>query len=135
MDTFEAVTKAVSDPNRARILKMLEGGELCVCQITAVLGLANPTVSAHLAQLRRAGLIGQRRSGRWVFYALRDIPEKPEALRMLEMVRQSLNDDDTVSHDRVLLAEIGKVPVADLCGPIRTATIKASRARAEKVLA
>lgn len=70
LETFETVAKAVADPSRARILKLLEGGELCVCQITTVLDLAPATVSKHLAALKTAGLLQQRRDGKWVYYRL-----------------------------------------------------------------
>ena len=66
LETFEIVAKAVADPSRVRILKLLEGGELCVCQITAVLDLAAGTVSKHLAALRTAGLLQQRKDGKWL---------------------------------------------------------------------
>lgn len=63
LETFETVAKAVADPSRVRILKLLEGGELCVCQITTVVDLAPATVSKHLAALKTAGLVQQRRDG------------------------------------------------------------------------
>lgn len=62
---YQAVLKAAADANRARILKMLEGGELCVCQIVAVLGLSASTVSKHLSLLRGGGA-GRRTKGRQV---------------------------------------------------------------------
>ena len=70
MQEFTRVFKAFADRNRARILKMLEGHELCVCQIEAVLGLKQSTVSKHLSVLKRAGLVEARRKGTWVFYSL-----------------------------------------------------------------
>ena len=70
IETFETVAKAVADPSRVRILKLLESGELCVCQITAVLDLAPATVSKHLSALKTAGLLQQRRDGKWVYYRL-----------------------------------------------------------------
>ena len=66
------VLKAMGHPVRLRILALLRNGELCVCQITALLALANSTVSAHLADLKRAGLVSKRKEGRWVFYRLAD---------------------------------------------------------------
>ena len=66
------VLKAMGHPVRLRILAMLRGGELCVCQMTALLDLATSTVSAHLADLKRAGLVTERKDGRWVFYRLTD---------------------------------------------------------------
>jgi len=58
---YEDVMKAAADPTRVRILKILEGGELCVCQIIAVIALGQSTISRHLFLLRAAGLIEDRR--------------------------------------------------------------------------
>lgn len=56
LEIFEIAAKAVADPTRIRILKLLQGGEVCVCQLTTVLGLAPATVSKHLSVLKGAGL-------------------------------------------------------------------------------
>lgn len=65
-----AAAKAMGHPTRLRILGMLRTGSLCVCQMTAVLELAASTVSGHLAELRRAGLVTERKLGKWVEYSL-----------------------------------------------------------------
>jgi DNA-binding transcriptional ArsR family regulator len=65
---LERMLKAAADVTRLRILRMLEGGELCVCQIVEVLGLSQSTVSKHLLLLRNAGLIEDEKRGKWVFY-------------------------------------------------------------------
>lgn len=62
--------KALSDETRLRILALLEEGELCVCDLMAVLDLPQSTVSRHLAYLRNAGLVVDRRHGVWMFYSL-----------------------------------------------------------------
>jgi ArsR family transcriptional regulator len=62
--------RACSDPTRLRILGLLRGGELCVCDLVAVIGSPQPTVSRHLAYLRRAGLVLARRDGLWAYYRL-----------------------------------------------------------------
>lgn len=64
------VTKALSDPTRLRILRLLFPGELCVCQMVAALSLAASTVSRHLSLLEDAGLVEVRRTGRWAYYRL-----------------------------------------------------------------
>ena len=61
---------AASDATRLRLLQALAGGELCACQLVALVGLANSTVSRHLAVLEQAGLVEHRKSGRWVHYRL-----------------------------------------------------------------
>lgn len=62
--------KALSDPTRLRLVSLLQGGERCVCDLTDALGSPQPTVSRHLAALRRAGLVAQRQVGRWRRYRL-----------------------------------------------------------------
>lgn len=62
--------KALADPTRLRIVVLLTAGELCVCDILAVLHLPQSTVSRQLAILKSAGLVADRRAGRWVHYRL-----------------------------------------------------------------
>ena len=62
--------KALGDPTRLRIVKLLERGERCVCQLTAALGMGQSRISRHLAILKDAGLIEDRREGKWVHYRL-----------------------------------------------------------------
>ena len=93
MKTFIRVMKALSDPNRVKIMKMLEAKELCVCEITAVLGLAQSTVSKHLKILEDAGLIESRKAGAWVNYS---VPANFEN-QYAEIIQNHLKDwlDDT----------------------------------------
>jgi arsenate reductase/ArsR family transcriptional regulator len=121
IETFETVAKAVADPSRVRILKLLEGGELCVCQLTTVLGLATATVSKHLAALKVAGLVQQRRDGKWVYYRLAERAINAYAPPFLAMVRTSLADDPTIAEDRRLLAMVNEVAVQVLCDQGRAA--------------
>jgi ArsR family transcriptional regulator len=65
---LELVLKAAADTTRLRILRLLEEGPLCVCQIVEVLGLSQSTVSKHLLLLRNAGLVVDENRGKWVFY-------------------------------------------------------------------
>jgi DNA-binding transcriptional ArsR family regulator len=106
------VLKALGHPVRLRIAAMLRGGELCVCQLTAVLGLAASTVSAHLSDLKRAGLVQERKDGRWVLHRLAD---DPAAVAHLEPVWQSIARDPQVEADARLLRELRRVPVEELC--------------------
>jgi arsenate reductase/ArsR family transcriptional regulator len=79
---YESVLKA-ADPTRVRILEVLEGGEMCVCQVIAILSLGQSTVSKHLFLLRAAGLIKDRRDRKWVYYTLDRGSDSPYAARML----------------------------------------------------
>jgi len=62
--------KALAHPVRLRILALLRDGELCVCEVAEVLGLAPSTVSEHLTDLRRTGVVREWKVGRWVHVAL-----------------------------------------------------------------
>jgi ArsR family transcriptional regulator len=66
----ERIFSAAADPNRLRILKMLEVKPMCVCEITACLGIAQSSVSRHLSLLRDAGLVADSKRGLWVDYSL-----------------------------------------------------------------
>ena len=106
------VYKALAHPARLRILAMLRGGELCVCQITAVLDLATSTVSAHLSELRRAGLVAERKDGRWVAYRL---VEGDAQQPLLEQLARLLENDSRARADADLLRRLRRVPVERLC--------------------
>jgi ArsR family transcriptional regulator, arsenate/arsenite/antimonite-responsive transcriptional repressor len=106
------VFRAIGHVARLRILQMLRGGGLCVCQVTSVLELAPSTVSAHLAELRRAGLITERRDGRWVTYTLVDTSS---VASLLDQVWALAGASSEVAGDARLLQELRKVPVAELC--------------------
>jgi DNA-binding transcriptional ArsR family regulator len=121
LETFETVAKAVADPSRMRILKLLEGGQLCVCQITAVLDLAPATVSKHLTALKTAGLVQQRRNGKWVYYRLAERDFNAYAVPFLALLRASLSDDPTMIKDQRLLAAMKEIPLQTLCGQGRAA--------------
>jgi ArsR family transcriptional regulator len=67
---IEQSFRALSDRTRIRILRLLEGGALCVGDLVAVLDVPQPFASRHLAYLRKAGLVTEERRGKWVFYGL-----------------------------------------------------------------
>jgi DNA-binding transcriptional ArsR family regulator len=112
LDRAHAITRALASPARLRILAMLGSGELCACQITEVLGLAPSTVSAHLRELRLAGLIGERKQGKWVYASLQD---EPEAARWTVLARETVEGDPQIAADASLVAELRRLPVEDLC--------------------
>src|SRR5512144_3373902 len=116
MRDFELAMKAVGDPTRTRILKLLEEGGLCVCQVQAVLGLAPSTVSKHLSILKTAGLVRDRRDGKWIEYALSD-GGNPHAKALLGMLRGPLDLDPAVLGDRQRLREVRAVPREILLRP------------------
>src|SRR6266480_1631068 len=74
--SMDAVFKALGDPTRLRILGLLAGGEVCVCDIHQSLGIPQPRASRHLSYLRRAGLVRTRKDGLWVHYQLAPLDDK-----------------------------------------------------------
>ena len=105
---YEAVMNAVADPTRVRILKMLEGGELCVCQIIAVLALSPSTISKHLFLLKSAGLVNDRKEKKWVHYSLDHESDDPYVAGILRELASWLDRDPVITRDRVRLAEARK---------------------------
>jgi ArsR family transcriptional regulator, arsenate/arsenite/antimonite-responsive transcriptional repressor len=115
MREFMAITKALSDPGRVRILLALRRHELCVCQITELFGLAPSTVSKHLSVLHHAGLILSRKTERWVYYRLPDKSATVEVREALDWVQKSLNKTDEIIADAKRLAKILKMDLKEIC--------------------
>jgi len=92
------VMKALSDPGRVKVLKMLEAREMCACEIIRLLGLAQPTVSRHLKVLADARLITGRKVGSWVHYRLapRDEAARPYVRAMLQALSGWLEADPEI---------------------------------------
>jgi len=99
MRDFVATARAIADPTRVRILKLLEGGELCVCHVQERLDLAQSTASKHLRVLHDAGLVARRREGLWAYYRLETEPVTACNLACLTYVAHSLNDDPRIVAD------------------------------------
>lgn len=93
--------KALGDPTRLRILKLLEHGELCVCHLTATLGMGQSRISRHLSILARAGLIDVRREGKWAYYRMGD----GGTLRRIRACHAGLEKDRAVTKDRKSVLE------------------------------
>lgn len=94
--------KALSDPTRLRLLGLLAEGEVCVCFLCEALKLVQPTVSRHLAYLKRAGLVTARREGQWSHY--RWAPQAdPLARQLLAGLRGGLAKHDGLERERQAL--------------------------------
>jgi DNA-binding transcriptional ArsR family regulator len=106
------IHKALAHPVRQRLVAMLREGELCVCQMTAVLDLAASTVSAHLADLKRAGLLAESKSGRFVSYGW---SADPDAKAPLSDVVARIAKDPQVAADAKLVRSLRRVDVEKLC--------------------
>jgi DNA-binding transcriptional ArsR family regulator len=108
--------KGLAHPARLRLLGMLATGELCVCQLIAVLELAPSTVSEHLSVLARGGLVAERKQGRLVYYRL---GEGGAASALLAPLLGLLEADPAARTDRVVVARLRRVPVEELCAADR----------------
>ena len=115
MREFMAITKALADETRVRVLLALQRGELCVCQIVELTGLATSTMSKHMSILKQARLVESRKEGRWMYYRLADA-EVPELVRRtVEWVADSLARDPKVLGDKKRLATICNSDPHELC--------------------
>ena len=103
------IAKALSDENRVRALMLLDAGELCVCQIIEMLGLAPSTVSKHMSILKHADLVAGRKQGRWIHYRLTGSEACAEVKQALKWVRGNLADSPQVRRDRENLQILLKV--------------------------
>ena len=96
MKEFIKVMKALSDPARVRILKMLQCKTMCVCEIQTALDKAQSTTSKHLKILEDAGLISYQKDGLWVNYQISDGSQSPYAASLIGNLRHWLNDDPEI---------------------------------------
>jgi ArsR family transcriptional regulator len=112
MKPFIKVMKALSDPNRVKIIKMLQQRFLCVCEMRAALNIAQPTVSKHLKLLEDAGLVTSEKDGLWVNYRLTDGNSSPYAATVLGNLRHWLNDDTQVVD---LVKKLPSIRREDVC--------------------
>jgi len=115
MREFMNITKALADENRVRMLLALRGGELCVCQITELFGLAPSTVSKHLSILYQAGLAESRKDGRWMYYRLPGKEAPATVRRAIDWVAHSVNGEPRVAEDAARLKKILQMDPVDLC--------------------
>lgn len=100
------VLKALADENRVRLLFALQGGELCVCQLIALLDLAPSTVSKHLTILRAARLVESRKEGRWMHYRLSKEFRTSSTGKMLALLFKDMEKTARIVEDRKKLKRI-----------------------------
>jgi len=109
-----AVTKALADETRLRVLMLLVPGELCLCQLIAVLELAPSTISKHVSILAAAGLVERRKEGRWHYYKLTGRGAPVHVRQALKWVLTSLEDQSVVLRDRKAYDAIAGQSLDDL---------------------
>ena len=112
MKDFVKVMKALSDPNRVKIVKMLQHKALCVCEIQAHLQIAQPSVSKHLKILENVGIVESTKEGLWVNYHLTDGSSSPYVSSILGNLKHWLNDD---AETREIVAKLPDIRREELC--------------------
>ncbi len=112
MRDFIRVTKALSDPNRVKIIKMLQHKTMCVCEMQAALQVSQPAVSKHLKLLEDAGLVSSLKDGLWVNYHLTDGGGSPYAANILGNLKHWLEDDRQIAP---LLERLPTIRREDIC--------------------
>jgi len=96
MKSFLKVMKALSDPNRVKIIKLLQQKMMCVCELQGALKIAQPTVSKHLKILEEAGMVDYAKDGLWVNYFLADGSASPYASSVLGNLKHWLDEDPEI---------------------------------------
>jgi ArsR family transcriptional regulator len=108
MKQFIKVMKALSDPNRVKMVKILQSRPLCVCEIKETLGIAQSTASKHLKLLEDAGLVRRFKDGLWVNYSLADGSDSPYSANMIGNLKHWLDDDDDIRDLNQILPSINR---------------------------
>ncbi len=108
MKKFIKVMKALSDPNRVKMVKMLQSRPLCVCEIQESLGIAQSTASKHLKMLEDAGLVRSFKDGLFVNYTLADGSDSPYAANMIGCLKHWLDDDPAIKDLNNILPGINR---------------------------
>lgn len=116
MQPYLNITKALSDPNRVRALAALRGGELCLCQLIELLGLAPSTASEHLRVLYEAGLVERRREGRWHYYRLAGRRSPKVARQAIRWTLEALRHEPTIVQDAKALCGVRRKDLRELAG-------------------
>lgn len=109
------ITKSLADEKRLRILMALRAGELCVCQIIELLGLAPSTVSKHMSILRQARLVEARKDGRWMYYRLADRKAGRPIREVLAWLQRNLGQATEIHRDEKTLQKILRINPEQLC--------------------
>jgi len=112
MKDFLKVMKALSDPNRVKIVKMLQHKLMCVCELREALQIAQSSVSKHLKILEEAGLVGYKKDGLWVNYYLSDGMKSPYVSSLVGNLRHWLEDEPEI---RELIKRLPSIQRENIC--------------------
>lgn len=106
---MELLFRALADRTRLRLINLMGDDEVCVCFFVEVIGAPQPTISRHLAYLRRAGVVAKRRERNWVHYRMVK-PAHEDAARVLDDVRRWLDGEESMRRDRKRLVKVSCAP-------------------------
>ncbi|MBW2028055.1 MAG: winged helix-turn-helix transcriptional regulator [Deltaproteobacteria bacterium] len=112
MKDFIKVMKALSDPNRIKIIKMLQHKMMCVCEIKEALQISQPSVSKHLKILEDAGLVDFKKDGLWVNYHLTDGSKSAYVASLMGNLRHWLEEEPEI---REILEKIPYIRREEVC--------------------
>ena len=112
MKNFIKVMKALSDPNRVRIVKMLQHKLMCVCEIQEALQISQSSVSKHLKILEEAGLVDYKKDGLWVNYYLTDGRKSPYVSSLMGNLRHWLEDEPEMTE---LIKQLPNIRREEIC--------------------
>ncbi len=118
---MECLFTSLADRTRLRLLNLMAEREVCVCYFVGVLDAPQPTISRHLAYLRRKGLVATRREGKWMHYSIA-FPENASARQLLTATLRWLAEDKDMQKDRARLALLRQLAAEE--------ALQGSRARA-----
>ncbi len=104
MEQLALRLKGLGEPTRLRVIRLLDHGELCVCDLMAALDLPQSTVSRHMSFLRNGGWVDSRRKGKWVYYTLA-APVDALQSEVLEILKKRLPDLEQArqDHERLMI--------------------------------
>ncbi len=117
MEVLAERLKALSDPTRLRVVRLLDHGELCVCDLMEALDLPQSKVSRHMSFLKKSGWVTSRRSGKWVYYSLAT-PEDPIQARISTVLRQDLKQVPQAGEDYQRLCDYLKTKDQETCNQV-----------------
>ena len=117
MKDLVTIFKALSDETRLRIIKLLEQGELCVCDIVAAFDMIQPKVSFHLAALKAAGFLKDRKEGKWMHYKIddSDLFKRLLILSVIEKIPEETLTEDRKRLEGFMRSKAQVIPIKDRC--------------------
>lgn len=107
--------KALADLRRVKILALLSAGEMCVCELAEVLQVTDSAVSQHMARLKAAGLVRERRSGQWVYYRMDTDALQDAGLSLTALAQRALGEWPELAEERERLARLDRVITLQDC--------------------